>query len=211
MSIFWPSRDERLQDLLGKAVAGDREAFRSLYRGLYDEVARFVGRRIANREDAEDLVARTFHRFLEGLGRFDARRGTVRMFVLSIARNALIDHLRASRAGVPLEEIAATLADDSESALDALVEDESERASAHEARALVSELPAPTREILVLRYGDGLSHSEIAALTGASESAIKQKVSRALRDLKERRRSRGTTRSQAPDETNNKGVLDVRA
>jgi DNA-directed RNA polymerase specialized sigma24 family protein len=49
-------------------------------------------------------------------------------------------------------------------------------------RAL-AEISASSREVLVLRYGDGLSHAEIAQLLGLRVDAVKQRASRALREL----------------------------
>jgi hypothetical protein len=57
----------------------------AIYVDLHDPVARFVARRVRRREDAEDLVGKVFHQFLEHLGDIDPGRGTTRMFVLSMA------------------------------------------------------------------------------------------------------------------------------
>src|SRR5512144_587951 len=154
MSFLWPSPDDRLLDLIERANLGDREAFRSLYLALYDPVARFIGRRIGSQADAEDLVSRVFWKLLDRLSEFDARRGSPRMFVLSIARNAVIDHLRTRRDAVPVDDLGGALVDEAGTPLDALVREEELR----ELRALVLELPEETREMLALRFGDGLKH-----------------------------------------------------
>src|SRR3954467_870510 len=99
MRLFRPARDK----LLVRAAGGGREAFRALYAELYDPLARFVGRRVRHREDAEDIVSRTFERLLLGLESYDERRGGALPFALAIARNVLVDDLRAHRRGGPLE------------------------------------------------------------------------------------------------------------
>lgn len=179
MSFLWPSRDDRQRDLLQAALRGQRDAFRTLYRELYGPVTSFVGRRLGHRQDAEDVVAIVFQKFLERMRDYDVTRGTVRMFVLSMARSAVIDWLRHVRDDVPVDELAGTIADGSESPLEALVRGER---SALVRRALL-ELSASSREVLVLRYGDGLSHAEIADLLGIRVDAVKQRASRALREL----------------------------
>jgi len=46
-------------------------------------------------------------------------------------------------------------------------------------------LPEGTRELLALRFADGLRWAEIAAVLGESEPALRQRSSRALRELRE--------------------------
>jgi RNA polymerase sigma-70 factor (ECF subfamily) len=179
MSFLWPSRDDRQRDLLEAALRGKPYAFRTLYRELYGLVTSFVGRRIGHPQDTEDVVSIVFQKFLERLRDYDATRGTVRMFVLAIARTAVIDWLRTVRHDVPVDELAGTIADGGESPLDALVRDER---NALVRRALL-EVSAASREVLVLRHGDGLSHAEIAELLGIRVDAVKQRASRALREL----------------------------
>lgn len=168
--------------LAARAAGGDPRAFVTLYRELYPPVARFVARRAASAADAEEVVARAFHQLLEALPRLDPSRGTVLGFTLAIARNALADEARSRRAG-GLSELgpeALDRADGRPGADERLQERERLLAVAR----LVDGLPAETRELLELRFGDGLRHAEIAALTGASEAAVKQRVSRAVRELR---------------------------
>jgi RNA polymerase sigma-70 factor, ECF subfamily len=178
----WPGPDDHQRALLERAQAGCREAFRALYLDLYDPVARFVGRRVRRREDAEDLVGRVFHAFLEHLGDVDPRRGTVRMFVLTIARNAVIDHARSRREGLPIDDVANVVADERQSPLDALLREERIRVL----RAAIGELSAELQEVLALRHGDGLKHAEIAEILGENTATVKQRLSRAQRALRER-------------------------
>jgi RNA polymerase sigma-70 factor, ECF subfamily len=206
MSFLWPSPDDRLLDLIERAKRGDREAFRSLYLALYDPVARFVGRRIGSQADAEDLVSRVFWKLLDRLSEFDARRGSARMFVLSIARNAVIDHLRTRRNAVPVDDLGGVLVDEAGTPLDALVREEELR----EIRALVLELPEETREMLALRYGDGLKHGEIAEILGIEVAAVKQRFSRALKGLRERMREQRRRREEAVQKEAEGAVIDVR-
>ncbi len=177
----WPLRDELHARKVVRAREGDGEAFRALYRDLYPEVARFVARRVWARADAEDLTARVFVAFVERLRDYDRARGSVRGWLLTIARNAIIDHLRKTR---PLA---------SEQALDLLpsaeggpLDDLLLRERLGELAVLLRELPPDTRELLALRFADGLRHREIADLLGMQEAAVKQRVSRALRDLRAR-------------------------
>jgi RNA polymerase sigma-70 factor (ECF subfamily) len=177
----WPLREAWLSRCVARAQAGDREAFRRLYRALYGPVSAYVGRRVRRREDAEDIVGQVFFRLLESLGRVDTRRGTVLAYVLSMARNALADEARRGHLAAP-EEVLAALPDPAGSPLERL---ESREESAA-VRAELAALPAETRELLVLRYADGLRYAEIAQMVGLSEAAVRQRTSRAVRDIRAR-------------------------
>lgn len=202
MSLFQPTSDDPLGALFAAARRGDRHAFRSLYVALYDPVARFVARRVGRGHEAEDIVARVFHRVLEHLADFDSRRGSPRMFVIAIARNLVIDHLRASRQEEPIEDLAGVIASEETSALDALVRDE----ELQMLREALHGLDPGAREVLVLRYGDGLKHQEIAELLGVRVDAVKQRASRALRELRTRVEA---LRAADEGEMHTEGVSDV--
>lgn len=180
-------RDQRHKGLLTLARAGHGEAFRRLYEELHGPLHRYLAPRVAGPEDAEDLVAQVFHRFLARLDRYDPDRGSVTTWVLTMARSALVDHHRARRPALPLDDLAEVLAGEARDPLSELVRDE----EARRVRALLRELPPQTREMIALRFGQDLRHREIGAVLGLGEEAVRQRLSRALRDL--RRRLRGRT------------------
>jgi RNA polymerase sigma-70 factor (ECF subfamily) len=104
-----------------------------------------------------------------------------------MARNALIDELRRRRPEASPAEREEELADASLVPSRALDQDE----AAAIVRTLLADLSPTTREIFALRFADGLRHSEIAELLGINEAAVKQRVSRVLRALRERGRTLG--------------------
>lgn len=194
MSSLWPTARARHARLVRRAAGGDAHAFTTVYRELHPLVMAYVSRRVRTVADAEDLVARTFGRVVEHLSRYDPERGSVRAWALAIARNQVIDHLRARRPTASTDLVEGILADA------ALAPDE--RLAAREDLAIVREglaaLPARTREMFSLRYGDGLRISEIARLFDMTEDAVKQRFSRALRRLHELTASSASERKEAP-------------
>jgi RNA polymerase sigma-70 factor (ECF subfamily) len=168
-----------------KAVAGDRRAFTRLYRDLHPLVARFVARRVDSRADAEELVAEVFRRVVEHLGEFEPKRGSVRAWVLRIARNAVIDHYRTRKPLDPLGSIAVLALNGHEGGpLDRMLADE----RSARIRELLAACPDETRTLLAMRYGDGLRHAEIAELLGLGEAVVRKRISRAVRELRSRSR-----------------------
>jgi RNA polymerase sigma factor (sigma-70 family) len=148
-----------------------------------DEVWRvygFFAYRLPSVADAEDLTQRTFERALRAWGRYDAARSPVRVWLLTIARNLLIDHYRADVWGrqqaieeVPEGELGSELPD-----LDLGIEPELATA--------LAELTPRDREVLALRYGGDLNGPEIAAMTGLTLANVQQILSRSLRRLRAR-------------------------
>ncbi len=177
-------RDRRQRRLLRKALAGQEEALRRLYRELYPPIHGYVVGRGLPREDAEDIVSQVFTRFLERLDQFDPRRGNPRAWIFGITRHALSDHYRRrspDRAqSEPLEELARHAGDPAPDPLEIMIMDEEEKLL----HGLLADRPAEIRELFALRYGQGMSHREIAALTGLGEAALRQRFSRTLRDLR---------------------------
>lgn len=170
----------RLARLARRAAEGDAEAFARLYRVLHPVVWRYVGRRVAGRADVEDLVSRTFTRMVEHVHRFDPARGNVRAWALGIARNAIIDHLRAQHGRGVEADAVERLADAALDPAGALEADERDA----ELRTRLAEYPPLVREMFSLRFGEGLRVREIAALLDMSEAAVKQRFARTLRELR---------------------------
>ena len=180
MRLPWPIREARLARLAARAGKGDRAAVVSLYRALHPDVSRFVGRRVASRAEAEDAVAATFQRLLESLPRLDGARGSVTGYALAVARSVLSDGRRARREAFRLEDVEEP-EDPRADTLGRLIQGEAEVRLVRRLAAL----PEGTRELLALRFADGLRWSEIAVVLGESEPALRQRSSRALRELRE--------------------------
>jgi RNA polymerase sigma-70 factor, ECF subfamily len=173
-------RDARRRRWFEQAREGDERAFVRLYAELYPVVVAFVGRRLRATHEVEEVVSSTFHAFVERLDAFDAHRGTVTTWILVLARSHLVDHIRARRTTVDVHDLADVLADAEIGPEGRLVEEERRR----RVGALVRALPEDTRELLVLRYGDGLTHRAIAAVVKADERSVRQRISRAVRELR---------------------------
>jgi RNA polymerase sigma-70 factor (ECF subfamily) len=181
-------RDGRHGLWLRLARRGNEDAFRRLYGELYDPVAAYIASRTGNVHDAEDLTSQVFHRFLERLDRFEAGKGSVMTWVLTMARNAVIDHHRrldahgsARKMAVPVEELANVLAADQADALGSLIRDEDLR----HIRALLRREPDEVREMFSLRFGEGLRVREVAEVMGLGEAAVKQRFARTLKRIRQ--------------------------
>lgn len=188
------ARDLHHRLLLARARAGHEASLRALYRALYDPVAGYVARRIGSAEDAQDVVAIVFGRFVDRLDHYESSRGSVWTWVMTLARHAVIDHWRVRRPPTePIEPLADALASDRPDPLDVLVEAEEERLL----HGVLRDEPDEVREMFVLHFVDGMRYAEIAKVMGLGESAVKQRFARTLRRL---RRDHQSTIEEKGDE-----------
>ena len=152
--------------------------FAAVYEAHVWSVYGFLAYRLRSRDDAEDLTQLTFERALRAWERYDPSRASVSTWLIVIARNLLVDHLRADRRPLhdPIDEVGeSALAgppDHHELGLDPALE-----------RALGT-LGERERELIALRFGGDLSGAEIAAITGLTLANVQQIMSRALRRLR---------------------------
>lgn len=151
--------------------------FSAVYEQHVRQIYGFFAYRIDSRETAEDLTQQTFERALRAWERYDPRRAQHTTWLHAIARNILIDHLRAdrSRAVKPLDEEAERLG--AEDAHDLGLRPELERA--------LAKLGDREREILALRFGADLTGDQIAVVTELSLANVQQILSRSLRRLRQ--------------------------
>src|SRR5919112_2922285 len=154
--------EERLvRALVALAKAGDGDAMREIYVRFAPGVHARVLRIVVNRDDADDLTQQVFAKLLTELDRYEPGQAPFRAWVLRVARNMAIDHLRGCRA-VPCEEVR-----DRRDGADDLA-----RERAASLRQALASLTAGQRDVLVLRHLVGLTPEEIAARLGRSVRSV---------------------------------------
>ena len=156
--------------MLARVAAGDMAAMREIYLAHADAVHRFVRTRLRDEFEIADIVHETMLSVWRGAAGFE-RRSTVRSWILSLARNKVIDHLR-KQARVTLEEPDETLpaADPDAEAVMAAAED------ARRVRACVDQLPDRQRAVVHLAFFEDLGYAQIAAIEQIPEGTIKTRI-----------------------------------
>ena len=135
------------------------EAFEQIYRAYFTQVYRYVLRLCGNEQTAQDVTADTFFRAMTKLDGFreDSSVGT---WLCAIARRVWLTRLRRERRMVPMDELP-----------DAPVPDGMQaRAEAAEAREAVERLPAPMRDVFLMRVDGGMAFRDIGRLLGHTEN-----------------------------------------
>jgi RNA polymerase sigma-70 factor (ECF subfamily) len=136
----------------------------------------FFAYALSSRPDAEDLTQQTFERAMRAWGGYDASRASASTWLLAIARNLLIDHLRA--AGT-----VRTLPDDQLEGVPA-PPDRPSLGLDPDLEGALAQLAPREREVIALRFGGDLSSGEIAGLTGLTAVNVQQITSRSLRRMR---------------------------
>ena len=167
---------EQASSDLGARLAVDRQgAIGEIYAALGATVLSYL-QRLVGRDDAEDVLQQVFYEVWRHNGRYDPSR-SLAGWVLGIARNRAIDHLRRQRnTAVALETLADIAGEDGR--------EWAERyARAREVRNALNRLPAEQREVLVLAYFGGYTQSQIATSLDLPLGTVKARAFRGLRRL----------------------------
>jgi RNA polymerase sigma-70 factor (ECF subfamily) len=135
---------------------------------------------LGSQVDADDLTQETLLTAHQSFAEF-RQQGSVRAWLLGIARNKCLQHLeKHRRRGARLRLVTAA-----DAALGSTGEDVAgARGRAEQARALLAQVRPSDRDALILRYCGDLSFKEVAAACGIAEAAARKRVSRALAALR---------------------------
>lgn len=169
---------------------GDASGVEAIY-DKYGRLAYGLAYRILNdRTAAEDVVQESFIGLWRNARSYDAQRGNLRSWLLSIVRNRAIDRLRGAtrmRAETEIESM--------ERLLD--VPDAWEAVAAHlerkEIRAGFQQLPPAQRQTLELAYFGGYTHLEIAGRMGVPLGTVKGRMRMGLEKMRSFLQGRGVT------------------
>ncbi|MFC3449717.1 sigma-70 family RNA polymerase sigma factor [Amycolatopsis speibonae] len=176
-------------ELVSAAQGGDTSAFGRLYDRYVDVVYRYVLFRLGDRDLAEDVTSETFLRALRRITSVSYQGRDVGAWFVTIARNIILDHVKSSR--FRLEVVTDEVAEPNGAPIgnvgvQAVVGPEQQaisRATRAELLRCVAELGEDQRECIVLRFMQGLSVAETAAIMKRNEGAIKALQHRAVRRL----------------------------
>jgi RNA polymerase sigma-70 factor (ECF subfamily) len=166
-------------DLIQNARQGDQEALVLIYERYQPSVFTYIFYRVCDQETAEDLTSEVFTRMLANLSRYTPRGKPILSWLYTIARNLVIDHYRdvKSRNPMPLEE---DLVDGDYNHPAKLTDDHIAQECL--GRALMH-LTEEQRQVILLKFIENREISELTAILGKNERAIRSLQHRALAAL----------------------------
>ena len=175
-----PEERERLIGLVELARGGDADAFGLLYDHYQPSIYRFLYYRTRSIVVAEDLTSETFFRALRNMASFRWQGKDFGAWLMTIARNLATDHFKAGRTRLEMTTEDMGQHDDATDGPETAVLASLTNEILLEA---LTELPNEQKDCLVMRFLQGMSIAETAAVLGRSEGAIKQLQLRGVRNL----------------------------
>ncbi len=137
------------------------EGLHFLYVRYAEDVHHYVRSLVQDHHEAEDITQNVFVKLIGVIGKYEPRDVAFAAWILRVARNVALDHLRARRM-TPCEDVR--------------VRDDNRGQISHDRgrdlRDALEQLPEEQREVLILRHIVGLSPVEIAGVLGKTESSI---------------------------------------
>jgi RNA polymerase sigma-70 factor (ECF subfamily) len=159
--------DETTNRVVNQAVArakqGDREALRYLYIRYADHVYGYVASIVRDDYEAEDVTQHLFAKLMTKLEKYEPREVPFSAWIIRVARNVAVDHMRQRRA-IPCEEVRELEVHTGD--------DESSRHRSLDLRVALASLPEDQRQVVVMRHLIGLTPGEIAGKLGRTEPSI---------------------------------------
>ena len=172
------------QDEIARLRRRDSAALAGVVGRYQHRLYRYLRRLVREPAAADDLFQQTWLNVVRQLDRYDSLR-SFDTWLFAIAHNAAMDLLRR-RTGESLEESGHELAAAEPDALSAAMASERTAILAAE----MAGLSAPYREVLTLRFEEGMKLEEIAEVTRAPLSTVKSRMQRALEILREKMTAR---------------------
>lgn len=162
----------------------DAEAFEVFYDrhggAAYSLAYRILGERGA----AEDCIQEAFISIWRSGGKFDAARGSVRSWTLSIVRNRAIDALRSKAGKAPKMTFDDDEIIESRPSAELTDEEAMRHETATEVRGALSQLPDEQSKVIQLAYFGGFSQSEIAGMLNVPLGTVKGRMRLGLEKIR---------------------------
>jgi RNA polymerase sigma-70 factor (ECF subfamily) len=170
---------KKIVRLIRRAAGGDAEAFGELYSLYLDRIYRYVFYQVKDRMTAEDITEEVFIRAWKAIGSCQGKEQTFSSWLYRIAHNRVIDTFRSQRKELSIDMD--TLAEFRHPKVE--VETELEW---QELLKGIDCLPRNQKQVITLKFIEGLDNREIGQVIGKNQGAIRILQMRALAKLREK-------------------------
>jgi len=165
--------------LIKRAAGGNFEAFGELYNIYLERIYRYVFYQVRDKMTAEDLTEEVFLKAWKSIDTCRGKEQTFSSWLYRIAHNHVIDNLRSQRKYLSADMEA--LAEVSSPELG-----EEGKLERQEMLEVISDLPQNQKQVIILKFIEGLDNREIGQIMGKSQGALRVLQMRALATLRQR-------------------------
>ncbi|MCG2789709.1 MAG: sigma-70 family RNA polymerase sigma factor [Actinomycetia bacterium] len=170
---------------------GDTFYFEKIYCHFLSKIYRYIFLKILDKETAEDLTSEVFIRVYKNLNKVNLNAITIKIWIYKIAKNLLTDHFRSSQNKQNVKSLDEYLEGDKElESIGSMLIDQGEIFSNdnqfknEKLISALNSLPEMQREIIFLRYVEGMDFKSISLILNKSEIALRALKFRALENIK---------------------------
>ena len=175
--------EEQESALVTRATQRDHDAFSQLYQLYFDRIYRYVRLKLGNATEAEDTTSAVFFNAWRTIHNFSPQReSSFAAWLFRLAHNAVVDRFRGMRDIISLD------ASEPRSSIHTILPGPEAQI---ERKVIISELTAALkllteeqREVVLLRFIEGLSAREVGDIMGKQEGAVRGMQFRAIEALR---------------------------
>ena len=167
------------EQLLAQAKQLDPAALEALHREFYGPVARYIHFKVNNPRTVEDLSGEVFVRVLEGLRKGYGWQDSPRGWIMGIARNVVVDYYRKRERLTEVSLNPALAGAENGNPPQIALQNE----QAEQLRQALNQLTDEQRDVILMRFMEGIDIKSVAKAVNKSPGAIKGLQFRALRAL----------------------------
>jgi len=169
-----------IPELVRRATGGDVDAFGDLY-GIYlDPIYRYVFYHMRDQMIAEDITQEVFVKAWKAINSCKGKEQTFSSWLYRIAHNQVVDNFRSTRKRLAVETEAERLPEPGDVQKEAEVKSQWEQTLER-----ISRLPEKQKQVIILKFVEGMDNPEIERITGKSQNAIRVLQMRALNTLRQ--------------------------
>lgn len=161
-------------ELIERICQRDQRALAVLYDQMADRVYSLALYILRNPDNAEEVTQDIFMKIWDRADQWDENKAKLSTWILAMTRNAAIDRLRKEKRRPAVIE----------SPFDRILQMEAVESEGHQLRTLLHHLPHEQQEAIYLNFFGGMSHTDIAEVTGIPLGTIKTRLRLGLKKLR---------------------------
>jgi RNA polymerase sigma-70 factor (ECF subfamily) len=174
--------DGEEKSIIEQAIGGDSSAFGLLYDKYHTQIYRFIYLKVSHREEAEDITHHVFLSAWQSMGGYKDKGFPFSSLLYQIARNKVIDHYRTKKTSIDIEDLNETQIPYQEASLEGTLHTQFQLETV---RIVMQQLKQEYQDIIIMRYIEELTPSEVARILKKPEATVRVLQHRAIKKLKE--------------------------